>query len=601
MPTRPGAHRAQWQRRYPPLAGALCAALIAVFVLPSALNVPQSNPTQTLEFAPIPPADDEPPPPDSGNVDRLGLGSSATVPGEALGGRGPVLAPPPPIPDGAGQRPVTKRCVGDPPRQTEDPLAPPCVAHFEGDNGGATYAGVDAEEVAVLFYVKTNPCSNVTSRGNECPPPGELFDLAQPAEDDDHVDVRALRVFQRYFNERFQTYGRFVHFYVYFERNADSRSPEGRRADAAHLLEEVGPFAVHNYSAAFQDDFLDATVSRGVINFGSQEARPAAFYTRYPRLVWSYLPSVDQQAALFAEFVCTKVVGHPVSFSGNGDHGEPRRLGLLSSGDERKPSFAAFAEVARSGIEDCGGEFVSDASYPVAAKSVDQNAAAQNQQAATANMAQFQRDGVTTIVWPQGYEMYHSRAAERIGYLPEWVLAGDLQHEGHATTGLQSQSAFDEKAWVVAATPVPQPPESDHCRGALREASPTMEPLDRDYICQFRTYYEDLRLTFTAIQVAGPQLTPASIDVGLHAIPAHRSSSPSIPACFFEVDDYTCVKDANASWWDADAQRSPTATGCWRLARGGFRFIHGTWPAGDVLTLRGADDPCNTYSGPLNR
>ncbi|HEX9766788.1 MAG TPA: hypothetical protein VGA36_08485, partial [Nitriliruptorales bacterium] len=58
-----------WRRRYPPLAGAVVATVLAVLVLPSALNVPQSNPTQTLEFAPIPPDQDQPPPPDSGNVE----------------------------------------------------------------------------------------------------------------------------------------------------------------------------------------------------------------------------------------------------------------------------------------------------------------------------------------------------------------------------------------------------------------------------------------------------------------------------------------------------------------------------------------------------
>ena len=48
--------------------------------------------------------------------------------------------------------PSTKRCVGKPPRQTEDPLAPPCVASFAGDNFGVTYQGVTKDEISVLFY-----------------------------------------------------------------------------------------------------------------------------------------------------------------------------------------------------------------------------------------------------------------------------------------------------------------------------------------------------------------------------------------------------------------------------------------------------------------
>src|SRR5688572_3792251 len=35
-----------------------------------------------------------------------------------------------------------RRCVGDPPRQIEDPQSPPCVPYWSGDNGGATTKGV---------------------------------------------------------------------------------------------------------------------------------------------------------------------------------------------------------------------------------------------------------------------------------------------------------------------------------------------------------------------------------------------------------------------------------------------------------------------------
>src|SRR5687767_12772366 len=31
-----------------------------------------------------------------------------------------------------------RQCVGDPPRQIEDPQSPPCVPYWSGDNGGAT-------------------------------------------------------------------------------------------------------------------------------------------------------------------------------------------------------------------------------------------------------------------------------------------------------------------------------------------------------------------------------------------------------------------------------------------------------------------------------
>src|SRR5690349_12991936 len=37
--------------------------------------------------------------------------------------------------------PRQRKCVGNPPRQIEDPQSPPCVPFFVGDNGGATWKG----------------------------------------------------------------------------------------------------------------------------------------------------------------------------------------------------------------------------------------------------------------------------------------------------------------------------------------------------------------------------------------------------------------------------------------------------------------------------
>ena len=53
----------EWARKYPPLLALAVALLIALTVLPSSLNLPQSNPTETLEYAPVPPEDSENPPP----------------------------------------------------------------------------------------------------------------------------------------------------------------------------------------------------------------------------------------------------------------------------------------------------------------------------------------------------------------------------------------------------------------------------------------------------------------------------------------------------------------------------------------------------------
>ncbi|HEX9765899.1 MAG TPA: hypothetical protein VGA36_03985, partial [Nitriliruptorales bacterium] len=522
--------RRDWSRRYTPLTGVLVALGLALFVLPSALNVPQSNPAQTLEFAPVPPQEDQPPPPDSGNVARLGLGSSSTAPaGDAPGGDGLGPPPPPPIPEGAGARPIAKRCVGNPPRQTEDPLAPPCVGYFDGDNGGATSRGVTREEVRILVYMYSQNCDG-TTRGVECVPADTYWDLAEPPQDDEHFKIRTLRSMQAYFNTRFQTYGRFVHVWVYFDHGTASATPEARRADALDNLETVDPFAVVAYPRGADDVYIEAMADAGVLVFGSREPHRAEFFQRHPGRIWSYGASIEQQAKLFADWVCTKVVPHPVSFSGNGDNGQDRVLGLLRTRDERSMSHIWYAEEAQRRIEACGGAFAHEATFPNAGYINDVASDDHNVREAAANMAQFQQNEVTTIVWPQGYDTEHTKAAATLNYRPEWVVGGDVIHESNTAGRHQEQSVWDRHAFSVTQVPFEPPTRETRCYRAFKEAGTQESDGDIAYACSFWQFYTNLRQLFTGIQVAGPNLTPEHVDEGFHAIPAIPSNDRSVPA-----------------------------------------------------------------------
>src|SRR5207245_2261763 len=108
--------RQQWFMRYPPLIAVLAGLILAVAFLPSALNVPQSNPTETAEYAPVPPTDSNVPP--GGNFSSLGLAESSSLESQVN-----TSADNSANADQGGQQPVIKvpstfRCVGN--RQTED-------------------------------------------------------------------------------------------------------------------------------------------------------------------------------------------------------------------------------------------------------------------------------------------------------------------------------------------------------------------------------------------------------------------------------------------------------------------------------------------------
>ncbi|HEX9889731.1 MAG TPA: hypothetical protein VGA69_09655 [Nitriliruptorales bacterium] len=593
-----------WARRYPPLASALVAALVVAFVLPSALSVPQSNPTQTLEFAPIPPEDDTPPPPTSGDLSTLSLGSTSTTPGADAPGDGPVQAPPPPPPPGIGTRPTTFRCVGNPPRQTEDPLSPPCVAHFEGDNGGATHAGVTEEEVRILVHVDANEFGvSGTSRGNERPPRHGVFDLDR--EQSDYLWFRLVRIAERILNTRYQLYGRRAHFFV--QVGEILAQPEVRRAEAAEGLAEADPFAVISFASGGVDAYLEEFARNDRVAFLAIPAEnvtagaSAEKFRRYPGRLWGFNPSIEQRAATMVDYGCSVMVGSPVSFTGVAeDMGDSRRLGMVIVGDPAvSPDFGIFSDRVIAGLEECGAEIVYTATNQQHCWNQEFRPCPEH---VTQEVVRLQAAGTTTVVMVENGDYSFMDAAERIGWFPEFMLLSSGTTE--SSNGAKDSARASPGIWnhvraVSTFTLTPDDLDDRICFRAAKEAAP--DHADRDLHLWWCGVYPDLRMLFFALQVAGPELSPQTIDQGFHAIPAVRSPDVRVPACYYLPGDYTCVKDATVAWFD-DGGHTPGDRGnqgCWRLMDGGARYIRGTWPDRNVDDRRDpGNDPCTLFGAP---
>ncbi len=602
--TAPARPVAQWSRSYPPLVLLVVAVLVAALVLPSALNLPQSNPTTVLEYAPVPPEDDSPPA-DDGNVSALGLGGTDTL---AEGGDPPPPPPPPPD-EGLGENPQQKRCVGDPPRQTEDPMSPPCVPFFDGDNFGATYQGVTRDEITVLVYFDTGNYSHTGSGTREqSPPNGTYIDIDEPAKPPcnanqsdpevcDHVLVRVLKAFQRFFNDRYQVYDRRVHYYAYFT-NASSSS--ARRQDAVANYDELKPFAVID-QATFNGNnqaYLSSMAGRGVLTFSSTEAALTnAFYRGNEPLSWGFWPDVERWSRLYSSYVCQKVAPYPVRRFGNPPgqgppNTEERRFGLFYTSDPGQPGLRLFAQMVKEQLEECGVEAVSEAQFPREGYAVDGGDSGVDQ---TQAVAKFREDEVTTVLWLGGVETRFAAAADAQRYYPEIVVAGDLNNDNNFIGTVQNENVW-RNAWATTFhIRIGRIEESPGAR-AFNEGNPRGDQAARVYS---RDAYYDHLMLFMGIQVAGPRLTPESIDQGFHAIPEKQSTDPFVAAFFFDPGDFSAVKDSAEQWWDGQG-RPPGSNqpGCWRMVREGQRFLANRWEGGDDV-FNNPDDPCTGYGGSI--
>lgn len=600
LPSRAGS---QTVRKGAPLLLLIAGLLIALAVLPSALNLPQTNPATTLEYAPVPPTDEDTPPP-VGNFDNFGLGDSSSIDtGGALGGDGGTVQQDP------GKSTSTKRCVQTPrgPKQTEDPLAPPCVADYSGqkckENGGTTYQGVTPNEIRLLFYFDSNITDVGTSRGDESRPANKYFDLDKPEAQDEHVYVRLLRGWMKYFEDRYQLYCRRPHMFVYYG-SSSTAGPESKRADAADNYDQVKPFAVISDSLASNDAYLEAMARRGVLNFGSFLGRETEFFQKFGKLVWGYSPPLEAQSDQYVDFICKQVKPFPnTTFAGGDLRGKPRRYGLIYTDDPNHPELKKLKDLVQAGIKSrC--PITQPGGIPAATWHpccyADDNSTLPTY--ANDGMARFsdanQAGGpVTTILWLGGMESKFSDAANQRNYFPEWILLGDGQTDGFVSSQYQNPIAFGNRAWVVSYQVKKIDFEQEPCFLAYKDADPAAPDADiRGRACAL---YERLRQLFIGIQVAGPKLGPTSIDKGFHAIPKIASDNPGTPACFYNTGDYTCVKDGVAMWWDAQAV-APNASdpGCWKNIQNAKRFLIGQFPNTEISTQRNPGaDICNGYGG----
>src|SRR5687768_4098403 len=154
------------------------------------------------------------------------------------------------------------------------------------------------------------------------------------------------------------------------------------------------------------------------------------------------------------------------------------------------PQLQRYAAQVKNGVEACGGRWAAEATFPEA-KCIE---CSSSPQYAVEAVAAFRQAGVTTVIWPGGFETRFSKAAAAAGWLPELVLGGDGISEDHlrATTN-------DSRVWANSTAITALLRSGDistrPCAQAAREADP--ETTDAGAACES---YETARQFFIGLQ-----------------------------------------------------------------------------------------------------
>ncbi len=530
-------------RRYPALALVAVSALLAV-LLPSALTVPQSGPTTLAEFAPVPGQGQG-----SSDISSLDSASSGGIGFGSGTSANEGFVPPPQAGAPSQKKAQLKKCVGNPPRQTEDPLSPPCVAFFEGDNFGETWKGVTQDEVQAVIAIPSS--AQTDSRF------GQLIDCARPLEDADSAGDSVCRSYMRYFNQRYQTYGRTVHLWA-------------SHVTPMETIDQKKPFAVEG-SGAWAKRKTMAIFYDGQIRRVYQADAP---------YLLSFRHDIEDMGSIAASFVCRKLTARPAKFAGPLLEGNARKIGIWRDDSQQQ-------------------KWLSDALLQQLADQCDLKIPASR--IAIGNSAQsagiLQTEGVTTaiIIMNNTNPAVAVNLATQNGYFPEWVIPGAVASRGLDTNF--SARLYEPTQWSRAfgitfdyrRDAIPDQPWNRAYRESCGEC-PALNPANGS-VAPYA--YENLLMLFWGIQAAGPRLTPANLDKGLHAIPLKASTSPYQPAAYFAPGNYTFIKDSAAIWWDPQGQApGSSSAGCYRMPGGGTRRRTGEWPSGDDDLFKPETAPC---------
>ena len=553
--------------RAPGLVMGALVVVLAVVVGAVALTSPSAAPPSVAEFAPqavqqIKRAQDA----QAAQQGAAGPGSASAAQVAAVAAAARAAAAGTPRGGAATAAPVlvprVRQCVGSPPRQTEDPQSPPCVAYADPalDNGGATGPGVTRDQITIAV-------------------PQQFLE-----------DATMAPRLARFFNKRYEFYGRQLVLKAFTPTGCPSGQPDPAkmRDDAVAVAEEFQAFATLAYCNASGADqhYYDALAERRIISVsdGNLTQGVESHYAAHAPYEWNVQPGVETLLAGTAQFVCGGLAGRPPRYAGPVQaRAGVRKFGLIytRATDGTSPDVAPL----RSGLQACGVDLVA----------VRDDSSSDTSRTGVNAIVTLQNAGVTSVLCACSVldtRNIYMPAASAQGYQPEWVestyINNDLDNSyaaGAPPDQAQHVLGVSFRNRLLAKQDMPW-------YWAVREADPSSDPQGNTYYSA-NSRYEQLLLLASGIQLAGPRLTAASFQAGLqratYANPGARTG-PYFQALVGFSGRHTMSSDAAMFWFDPSRPGTidPSVPGAICYVDHGLRYGLGDWRRSDPAFFTGS-------------
>ena len=459
--------------------------------------------------------------------------------------------------------PRTRKCVGNPPRQIEDPQSPPCVPFWVGDNGGSTWKGVTRDTINVVL---------------------PNYDAGDPG---------LAVLYEAFFNHRFEFYGRKMK--LIDGSSVPLGTPDQDEAGAATMDEQYHAFAV---GAGPPSDyyFYAAAARRGIVAENTEVQFDDGQMNQLHN-VYQYFMGVDSQFANLGNWACRRLVGGNAVHAGPLLTGSRRVFGtLLTKHWQDNPMSTKPLD---DELGHCGQKTavsITTTFNSAAATAVVTPADAEN------DMLQMKEAGVTSVFClcePTNMGVF-MHAATAQGYFPEWLLGSYIDIDNNLLVKSLVDAAdqmahgfgisFQPRAVTVGSMP-PAWAAWEEDPGYTFGAGDRLAFAAKEYWAIFQIA--------AGLQMAGPHLTPQTFEEGLRRAQFPNPITKIMEGAAGFNDPFAAhsmTKDGAEIWWSNDA-RDPTGgagSGSYCYVDGGTRHRLGTWPAGGDPFFQGS---CDTGAG----
>ena len=478
-----------------------------------------------------------------------GSGSSDVGSGGGSGG-GAAVGPP-----AEGDR---SHCAGDGRQTGVVYFSPPCVPKWTGgDNGGSTYPGVTDKEITVVgFYERPNAQVNALL---------ESQGLATNPRDRDAFNAAAIE----FVNKHYELYGRKIKL-VTFEADCP-QTPQNVPAckEAARRVARTKPFLVFWQQAPIYSSVFDEWVREGIVSIGGWNFDERMFTQRRPYRYDVFMDGT-RMVRHVAEYYCKKLSGKNASHAGRVIHPTigsrdttKRKLGVVVADD---PANIPVAQLLSQLVKECDRQDV-----PIFPYESDITRAAEQSAATTAALIQAKVTTIVCVCDPIS-PVFGTQGRTRQNYYPEWLLPGggllDYDLLGRLYDPAQWEHAFGP-SHLSLALPIPQTDAGKVWRAMGRPGNPCSG-------CNIPWAY--INLAASLVQMAGPNLTPLTLERAALSLPARGGSGTGHEMFKMGPGDYTALEDVREVYWSRTAvSRVDGRPGAYVEIDGGRRWTLNSW------------------------